>query len=145
MRVLFVCAGNTCRSVIAEFLLKKLDKDNKFEVKSAGVSATPGAPISKVVQESLKKEGITTPEGGFAKRVDESLLTWADIVLTMENSLKENLHLNFPESKDKIKLFSEYVNKSNLEILDPAGGSWEAYEKVISDIKNLILALLNRH
>lgn len=146
MNILFVCTGNTCRSVIAEFLLKHLSSAHciKFDVKSAGVHAASGIPIAKIAKDYLMKEGITPPEGGFSKSVNKDLIDWADIILTMEKSHKEELLLRFPEVKDKITLLSEYVGKGEYEILDPLGASWEAYEKVTSDIKELILALLKK-
>ena len=44
-RVLFVCTGNTCRSPMAEALLRHHGGD-KFEVQSAGVFAYPGSDAS---------------------------------------------------------------------------------------------------
>lgn len=51
LHILFVCTGNTCRSPMAEGLLRKLAKERgiDLEVRSAGVSAISGTSISRHV------------------------------------------------------------------------------------------------
>jgi len=53
-RVLFLCTTNSCRSQIAEGILKIMGKDD-FEVHSAGVKATSVHPLAIQV---MREEGI---------------------------------------------------------------------------------------
>lgn len=56
-RVLFVCTGNTCRSPMAEAMLKHKRPD--LEVQSAGVFAGHGQAANPKAIEALQEKGIT--------------------------------------------------------------------------------------
>ena len=66
LRILFVCTGNTCRSPLAEGLLRiRVHQEGlAAEVRSAGVSAVTGGPISRnsasILQEAGFKESISS-------------------------------------------------------------------------------------
>ena len=63
IKVLFVCHGNICRSPMAEFLFKKLVKENgyeqQFEIASAATSTEEiGNPVHYGTRNILDKFGI---------------------------------------------------------------------------------------
>jgi arsenate reductase len=66
--VLFLCSGNSCRSQMAEAILRKRAGD-RFEVHSAGLSPTPINPFTYTVMEEV---GLNM-DGQYAKGVDKYL------------------------------------------------------------------------
>ncbi|HTC21919.1 MAG TPA: low molecular weight protein arginine phosphatase, partial [bacterium] len=56
-KVLFVCTGNTCRSPIAEGLLKKKAQDHQIplDVQSAGFAAFAGVPPASEAVEACRE------------------------------------------------------------------------------------------
>ncbi|WP_173918569.1 low molecular weight protein arginine phosphatase [Halobacillus sp. Marseille-Q1614] len=105
MNILFVCTGNTCRSPMAEALMKA--KEHDAEIKSAGIFAGANQPIATNAAEVLKELGLTFDN--TSTQVDEELLEWADVVLSMTESHKQTLALQYPEFEDKFFTLKEYV------------------------------------
>ncbi|WP_047150775.1 low molecular weight protein arginine phosphatase [Aneurinibacillus tyrosinisolvens] len=112
MRILFVCTGNTCRSPMAEKLLRKMAAENEMDiqVQSAGIFASPGSAASSHAATVLDKKGIT--EAHQSQIVSESLIDWADLVMTMTESHKHTLLQQFPDYEDKIYTLKEYTDAS---------------------------------
>ena len=83
-RVLFLCTHNSCRSQMAEGLLKNFAGD-KFEVYSAGVNPTSVHPLAKKV---MKEIGIDI-SGQQSKSVDEFLDKEFDYVITVCDNARQ--------------------------------------------------------
>ena len=78
IRVLFVCTGNSARSIMAEALLRRHGGD-RFEVQSAGTDPRGVNPLTVRV---LEQAGIDA-SGARSKSVDEFLGQRFDYVITV--------------------------------------------------------------
>ena len=142
-RILFVCTGNTCRSPLAEHLLKAMAKD-RYEVKSAGIAAFDGDQASQQVHHVLEEKGIVIQHQ--AQSVTPELIDWADLVLTMTKQHERILQESFPEQVEKIAALKAYVmeQETNLDVADPFGGSLEVYRQTRNELEELLERLIEK-
>jgi protein-tyrosine-phosphatase len=102
--VLFVCTGNSCRSVMAEGYLKKLLKEQgraDVEVSSAGMMAIDGAGASFETRAVLEKAGADVSMHR-ARKVTKELIDRTDLILVMEKIHEENILELAPEAKNRL-------------------------------------------
>lgn len=110
IRILFVCTGNTCRSPMAEGLFRSMAKQSglEAEVRSAGVAAMDGAPVSRhtgdILREKNAAEGVTS-----SSALRPETVRWADLILTMTMSHKRAVLERHPDAVDKIHTLLEYA------------------------------------
>jgi arsenate reductase len=103
MKVLFVCVGNSGRSVMAERLFRR-ESQGRHEARSAG--SAPGSSPHPVVVEALAELGIDASDH-VPRKLDDELVAWADVVVAtcddacpvVPGKRYENWHL--PDPKDK--------------------------------------------
>ncbi|MCC2540779.1 low molecular weight protein arginine phosphatase [Bacillus thuringiensis] len=141
-RVLFVCTGNTCRSPMAEALLRHHGGD-RFEVQSAGVFAYPGSDASVYAKEALAEKGISINHA--AQQVNETLLDWADIVVTMTENHKHIVLGHYPSVEKKLNTLYGLTEGIGKDIPDPFGGSLSIYKKTLDEMEKLVQTLLKKH
>jgi len=144
--VLFVCTGNTCRSPMAEALFRAaVAGRDDFEVGSAGVAATPGAPASEATRELLATRGIELD--GFASRpVEPALIERATHVFAMTAAHLDSLITMFPEHEDKLYLTCEFADIPGrgvgADVPDPIGSGSSAYAAVAEALDQAIPSLV---
>ena len=85
MKVLILCTGNSCRSQMAEGILKFLDR--RVEVFSAGTH--PSAEVNPHAIKVMKEIGIDI-SGHFPKHVDQYLGQGFDYIVTVCDGAKES-------------------------------------------------------
>jgi len=136
IRVLFVCTGNTCRSPMAEAILRHKFSSN-VEVKSAGVYAIDGNAASLQAQEVLTEKGIQHSHSSAV--VTKELIDWATYIFTMTNGHKNMLTSAYPSSIEKTFTIKEFAEDDpNGDVSDPFGGSVSMYRETYQELEKLI-------
>jgi protein-tyrosine-phosphatase len=143
--ILFVCTGNSCRSPMAEGILRRILKEKGFKqifVKSAGTLAPVGLKPTDYALITTTERGIDISQH-VSQVLTEQMVDESDLVLVMEYS-----HLKFiqglaPRSKKKVLLLKEFGKNSRKgEIADPIGFDLEFYRKCFNDLEDEIHRIL---
>jgi protein arginine phosphatase len=145
-RFLFVCTGNSCRSVMAEKLLNKLarDKGLSWEALSCGTSATRALGVPSGVKKALAGHGVEVVSH-MSRAATENLLEWADVVLAMSTEHVEILNQRFPTKKEKIQLFRGHLGLPRPDVADPIGKPDREYELCCKDLREGVEALIQKY
>ncbi len=148
--VLFVCTGNTCRSPMAEGLLKSAlqsstEGNGGVQVASAGVSASPGQAMSQNTSAILRREGASV-EGFASQQVNAELLSQSSVIIAMTESHASVLKHYFPEAE--VSLICDFIDPkeglAGADLPDPYGMDIEAYQEVAEVIGLALPGILSK-
>lgn len=115
--ILIVCAGNVCRSPMAEWLLRRHLLETEIDVASAGVTALQGNPMDPVAASILAEQGMNDTNAHKARQVTSTLLHQSDLILAMEQSHSAGIIRVAPEVSGKVFLLDKW--QSGRDIPDP--------------------------
>lgn len=132
MNIYLICTGNTCRSPMAEAILRAREIE-QVNVRSAGIHAVQGMPISNHAKTLI--EYAEMPYTETSNLVTEVDVTWANYILTMTNAHKQFMRMQFPNEENKIFTLKEFVAYDNgLDVQDPFGGNLEVYQETFQEL-----------
>ncbi|MEW9500843.1 low molecular weight protein arginine phosphatase [Jeotgalibacillus marinus] len=139
MNILFVCTGNTCRSPMAEAILRHKNIDF-IEVRSAGIFAMEGGQSSHHTKHVLDENGIHHDHQSHS--VTQADVHWANYVFSMTGAHKAMLVEQFSFATDRIFTLKEFTTGMGLDVSDPFGGSVEMYRQTYRELAQLMDRLI---
>ena len=136
--ILFVCTGNTCRSCMAEGIMKDLTKksgmEDKVYISSAGTGVNLSLPASDNAVEALKEIGLDI-SNHWSRPLTQELIEGSDLILGMTEAHKKHIIKILPEAEVKTFTLIEYAtdNKKG-DIKDPYFMDLDTYRDIRDEI-----------
>ena len=141
--VLIICTGNTCRSPMAEGILKSILKERGIEdvkVSSAGIGAMSGMPATPFAIEAARAWNIDITDH-FARQLNKRLIAEANLILAMSSE-----HVEFVARHDRnalnktflIKGFPAPYSSSQESVNDPIGGTLNDYNQTFMELDEVL-------
>ncbi len=151
--VVVVCTGNTCRSPIAEGILKDLLREQGLEeevdVLSAGVAAVHWGKAVDESQQTAWEHGIDI-SAHRPLQLTPALAREADLILTMSEYHRNRIAVIAPEARSRTYIIDglgrEWSGRrpsGRREIIDPIGRPLKVYQKVFDEMHEELEANLD--
>lgn len=130
-KVLVLCTGNSCRSVMGEALINQLG-EGRYTAVSAG--SRPAGYVHPKAIETLRRHGID-PGKPRSKSWDEFSDVDIDLVITVCDQAAE----------ESCPFFTSAPERKHWSIPDPARGERERSEEALNAAFETAFGLLKRH
>ena len=144
--ILIVCTANQCRSPLGEAILQRhltIEYPNQmWHVESAGTWASNGRPAHPDMRKVAAEVGLNLSSHS-ARNVDSVPLGQFGLILTMEQSHKEALQIEFPAVRNRVYLLSEMLGIT-YDVPDPIGGPLDDYRATVRELDRLFKISLPR-
>ncbi|MBE7086393.1 MAG: hypothetical protein E7366_04500 [Clostridiales bacterium] len=151
-KIIFVCTGNTCRSPMAELLLKKalIDRNLKgIDVASAGIQAKRGDTINPKSKFVLEENGFICEEFKSRKLTDKMLKDAYAIVCMTEKHREYLLDARWNAMRkageeDFENTVYSFCEITGYDVMDPYGKDVDCYRYVFRLLEGGMSALIDK-
>lgn len=149
--VLLVCTGNTCRSAMAEGILRSMLREgeagtggeDRVHVFSAGTAGLAGFPASELAREVSASRGVDI-SGHLSRALTADTIERAGLILAMTGRHVDRVLAESPAASERTFLLSDYAGSGREEVPDPMGGRREDYETAYDMIEGYLRLALPR-
>jgi protein-tyrosine phosphatase len=144
-KILFVCTGNTCRSVLAHRYAEVFASAGNlhFKFSSAGLEAREDIPQPDIVARLLAKEGVKELKH-VPVMLTGKMIKSSDLVLAMTAGHKAGIIARYPRAAKKTWTLVEYAGFGGDDIADPYGRDDLFYYEIFKLIKTAVKAALEK-
>lgn len=147
LSILFVCAGNTCRSPLAAAVAHRRFADHGIEVASAGLQAVAGLPASEKSLLVGATLGLDL-ERHRSRPLTPELAARVEWIIAMTRQQVEELRRRFPVGGPRLGLLGlpgidlarDPAQTAGEEIEDPYGQPLSVYHEMADRIVRLVTA-----
>lgn len=130
--ILVVCAGNICRSPMAEFLLKH--HHPQLNIYSAGIIGLIGQPADTKAIECMQRLNIDM-HTHIAQKLNADLVKRADLILVMSHRQQQHIEMTWPFAKGKTFRLGHWRSQN---IADPYQHSQSFFDEVCLQIQQCV-------
>ncbi len=145
-RILFVCTGNTGRSVAAEALARHLivARCLALTVASRGVAVDPSNDRPEPHLATLfAARGIDISRHRAAGLTEADIRT-ADCILTMTAAHRRSVLDRFPGAAGKVHMLSQAARGTQEDVADAFGAPMATYERLVTQLDALVADALDK-